>query len=310
MDSPEHAFYWQDLTDEEVLFFDSSNQFVLDGLPLGSVDTANESHGATASQLLTPPSSDTTSPWDRNIHSPPPEERIISISTAFQPTGTLLQIPPDTVLIASDRVLFYTHSSQILSATQNRFNGHVLSRSRCPPGASKVSVIPLPDSAAVLNVVLHVVYNISCAYYNPDIATLMSAVDALAVYGYPPQGYVTPSSPLSLYALILSQAPTSPIQVYATAAAHGLHDLAVAVSSHLLSFPVHTLSDELATRIGSVYLKRLCFMQLGRVERLLRLLRALPHIHPEMERCNFVAQKRLARAWGLASASLAWDAKT
>ena len=165
----------------------------------------------------------------------------------------------------------------------------------------------LPHPAAVLNVVLHVVYNISCAHYNPDITTLMDAIDALAVYGLPPKRYVTPASPL--YTLILSRAPISPILVYATAAAHNLNDLAVAVSSHLLSFPLSSLSDELAARIGPIYLKRLCFLQLGRIERLQTLLRAPPNFHPETDRCDFAAQKRLVRAWELASAWLAWDAR-
>ena len=103
--------------------------------------------------------------------------------------------------------------------------------------------------------------------------------------------------------------PISPILVYATAAAHDLNDLAIAVSSHLLSFPLYTLSDELAARIGPVYLKRLCFLQLGRLEKLLTSLRAPPNFRPEMDRCDSAAQKRLARAWELASAWLAWDAR-
>ena len=92
-------------------------------------------------------------------------------------------------------------------------------------------------------------------------------------------------------------------------AAYNLNDLAVAVSSHLLSYPLASLSDELAARIGPIYLKRLCFPQLGRIERLQTLLRAPPNFHPEMNHCDFAAQKRLARAWELASAWLAWDAR-
>ena len=52
-----------------------------------------------------------------------------------------------------------------------------------------------------------------------------------------------------------------------------------------------------------------CFLQLGRLEKLLTLLRAPPNFHPEMGRCDFAAQKRLRRAWELASAWLAWDAR-
>ena len=66
---------------------------------------------------------------------------------------------------------------------------------------------------------------------------------------------------------------------YALAASHDLYSLAVPISSHLLSYPLHMLTDELAEKIGPVYLKRLFFLHLGRLDALRRLLLPPPHPH-------------------------------
>jgi len=60
----------------------------------------------------------------------------------------------------------------------------------------------------------------------------------------------------------------------------------------LLSYSLASLTNELAVKMGPLYLKRLFFLHLGRIEALKRLL--LPPPQP---------------AWALASAYLAWDAR-
>jgi hypothetical protein len=85
--------------------------------------------------------------------------------------------------------------------------------------------------------------------------------------------------------------------------------MAVAVSSHLLSFPLATITDDVAERIGPVYLKRLFFLHFGRVDALKRLLLSPPHPHAPTAWCDFAEQKKITRAWALASAYLAWDAR-
>ena len=167
--------------------------------------------------------------------------------------------------------------------------------------------MPCPEPATVLNVVLHTAYGLSCATYQPTIDILAAAVDAMATYGLPPREHIAPSTPL--YALILAQAPINPVIAYALAASHDLYSLAVPISSHLLPYPLHTLTDELAEKIGPVYLKRLFFLHLGRLDALRRLLLPPPHPHPSTEDCDFADQKCLTRAWALASAYLAWDAR-
>ncbi|KAJ8482236.1 hypothetical protein ONZ51_g5499 [Trametes cubensis] len=202
-----------------------------------------------APHSLTPPNPDKSTPSDSQDPTSHdlPENSVVSVSTTFHPGANLLSIPPDLILLSSDGVFFYVHTTRVLSASRNHFNDLV------PPKPTKATlrddlgpVVVLPDAATVLNVVMHTVYDISPTHYRPSLDTLVAAVDAMAIYGLSPKQYIAPSTPL--YSMILSQAPVQPIVVYALAATHDLYDLAVPVSSHLLSFPLYCLTDDLATR--------------------------------------------------------------
>lgn len=135
----------------------------------------------------------------------------------------------------------------------------------------------------------------------------MAAVNRLPVYGIRPKSRIAPKMPL--YTLLLSHAPLCPLELYALAACYDLYELAVATSSHLLSMPLSTLTDEVAERIGPIYLKRLFFLHFGRSEALKRVLLPPPHPHAPTSRCDFSDQKRLTRAWTLAAAYLAWEVR-
>jgi len=209
------------------------------------------------------------------------------------------------VLLSSDHVFFYVHSHVLLDASENGFNS--LLSSLPPPTRDQQLMVTVPEVSAVLNIILHAVYNMSCAHYSPPFSLLVDAIDRLAVYGISPKMRITPSTPL--YAILLSYAPLVPLDLYALAAAYDLYDLAVATSSHLLSFPLASLSDEMAERMGPVYLKRLFFLHFGRSDALKRVLLPPPHPHPPTPWCDFTEQKKLTRAWALASAYLAWDAR-
>lgn len=254
-------------------------------------------------------------PKDRRFLSEEPEI-CISVSTSFAPFSDLLPSPPDIILASSDTVFFYVHVSQLRSASSNNFNDLTQTKRSVdePPGQTVTSdidvdanVAPVTDDSTVLNIILHSVYNISSMQYNPSIDTLVDAVDAMPKYGLSPQTHVSTFRPL--FDVLLARAPIRPIDIYALAAAHDLPELATPVSAHLLSFPVYTLSDTLAARIGPLYVKRLFYLHLGRVQALKRLLVAPPHPHPPSEECDFTKQKKLSRAWALASAYLAWDAR-
>jgi len=109
--------------------------------------------------------------------------------------------------------------------------------------------------------------------------------------------------------MLLSQAPLYPLDVYTVAAKHDLHDLAVSTSPHLLSFQLYTLTDEMAEAMGPKYLRKMFFLHIGRSDALKRLLLQPPHPHAPTPWCDFTDQKTLTRAWALASAYLAWDAR-
>lgn len=169
------------------------------------------------------------------------------------------------------------------------------------------TILPVPEPSHVFNIVLHAIYYMSCALYHPSLTVITTGIRAMAKYGIPLEKYLAPCTPL--YQYLLSQSPTSPLEVYACAAEHSLHDLAVQVSPHLLAFPLHNVTDEDAQRMGPVYLKKMFFQQLGRVEALKRLLLPPPESHAPTMDCGFFQQKKLTRAWALASAYLAWDAR-
>lgn len=147
----------------------------------------------------------------------------------------------------------------------------------------------------------------SCTHYSPSFEDLSEAVNTLKMYGLPITTFLTSSTPLSI--ALLAHAPTRPLDLYALASSYDLHELAVSTSPHLLSFSLPTLSDEMAAKIGPIYLKKLFFLHLGRTDALKRLLLPPPHPHAPTPTCDFMEQKKLTRAWALASAYLTWDAR-
>ena len=210
------------------------------------------------------------------------------------------------MLLSNDSVFFYVHAARILKASENGFN-HII-----PPPAHQDQdqfgpMFSVPESSVVLNILLHTIYNLSCAHYAPSFFALESAVTALKTYGVPLHSCIANST--HLYTLLMSHAPLCPLELYVLAASNDLYDLAVATSSHLLSFTLASLTDGMAERMGPVYLKRLFFLHFGRADALKRLLLSPPHPHPPTQWCDFTEQKKLTRAWALASAYLAWDAR-
>ncbi|CAK5282089.1 unnamed protein product [Mycena citricolor] len=265
---------------------------------------SNTSRGSntTSASVLAPPNSDGAS------DSPVPAQ--IAVSSTFGPDAAWqrsanqgpghVASPPDIALLTSDRVNFYIHSSTI-DTSSHRLSGRVPSvRGKAPP-----IVIDVPETAAVLNVILHALHGLSCAQYSPSLDVLVEAVECMLSYGMDPKSTVVPST--SLFSLLLSQAPLYPLRVFTLAAHYDIIDLAVPTSSHLLSFQLSALTDADVQRMGPVYLRRLMFMHNGRVDALRRVLVSPPYPHPPTAACDFANQKSLNRAWALATAYLAWD---
>jgi len=168
-------------------------------------------------------------------------------------------------------------------------------------------MIVVQESSEVLNVVLHTIYDISCVQYCPSFNTIAAAIASMKTYGVPLRERIAPSTPL--FSVLMSHAPLVPLQVYTLAASHDLYDLAALTSSYLHSFSLASLTDEMAEEMGPVYVKRLFFLHYGRADALKRILLAPPHPHAPTQECDFTDQKKLTRAWALASAYLAWDAR-
>jgi hypothetical protein len=199
-------------------------------------------------------------------------------------------------------VFFYVHSHILLEASDNSFHSLISSSID-----NQESIIDIPDPSAVLNIILHTIYEMSCSHYAPSFSSLITAVTRFPYYGIQPKSHIASSTPL--FTLLLSYAPLYPIELYALAASFDLYDLAVSTSSHLLSFPLSSLTDDMAESIGPVYLKRLFFLHFGRIDALKRVLLPPPPPHPPTQWCDFADQKRVTRAWALAAAYLAWDAR-
>lgn len=230
------------------------------------------------------------------------------ISASFHPGARLFQSEPDLILVPRDCVYYYVHRGILLGASDNDFNSSI-SVAAVDDGDYVVSpvFVPVPESSSVLNVVLCAIYGISSAQYCPTLDTLSQALSSLKTYGVSLSVVIASNTPL--YNVLLEMAPDHPLDIFALASQYDLYSLAASSSSYLLSLSLSTLSDEMAERIGPIYLKRLFFMHLGRAEVLRSILLPPPYPHIPTSTCDYKQQKNLTRAWTLASAHLIWDAR-
>ncbi|KAH9851375.1 hypothetical protein C2E23DRAFT_758486 [Lenzites betulinus] len=217
-------------------------------------------------------------------------------STVFGPTLQVDGVLPDTTIISSDNVTFYVHYQRLRASSTNAFGGHLTQ-----PTAS----FPMPETSAVLNIALHILYNMACLQFQAPLETTETALAALNTYGIP-STFLQASQPL--YRLILSYAPYRPIEAYALAGHHGLETAAITVSVHLLAYDLSQLSDELTIKMGSVYFSRLYKLQRARLVALRDIVLRPPTAHAPTLTCNMETQGELSRAWAFASAEIVWNA--
>ncbi|KAJ7185296.1 hypothetical protein C8R46DRAFT_1287765 [Mycena filopes] len=237
----------------------------------------------------------------------------LSVSNTFLPSIQLNSRLPDLILLSADLCFFYVHSALLENASANAFHNllPVAYPSPLEDGSEHdYPILHLPETSSVVNILLHAVYGLDCAEHSPTFGTLVRAVDSMQVYGITPKLTILPSTPL--YVLLLAHAPHAPLPLYCLAGRHGIDDLAVAASGHLLSFPLARLTDADATNMGPIYLKRqaalvLCFLHVGRTEALKRALLPPPRGHPPTKACSVTHQHVLTREWALAAARLAED---
>jgi len=235
---------------------------------------------------------------------------VICVSSTFSP-GSHKSIP-DTIFRSSDAVLFYVNSQILLRVTNRAFEPILHSSlEEYAPRNKRNNVINLPDNSAILDVILHVFYNISLFRPSPpQLEVLEVAVSRMNMYGLVPSSHITPSTPP--FDALYSHAQLGPhiaIRVYALAGQYSLHSLATQTSPHLLSYTLSDLSDDLVKRMGAKYLRRLMSLHLTRVDELKRIIIRPPHTHPTSSGCSMTDQKSLARAWALAASYLTWDTR-
>ncbi|OJT05102.1 hypothetical protein TRAPUB_4167 [Trametes pubescens] len=220
------------------------------------------------------------------------------MSLVFTPHFQVDGLFPDVVLLSADNVTFHAHRQHLLAASTNFFGGALASQALHP--------IVLPETSVVLNIVLHLIYGMSVLRFQPPFEAADAALAALiGAYGVP-AARLARSAPL--FQLATSYAPYRPIDAYALAAHHGLEDIAVAVSAHLLAYDVSRVTDELSIKMGSVYFSRLYNLQQARLAALKNIVLRPPAAHPPTPACNGDVQRELSRAWAFAAAQIVWTA--
>lgn len=231
----------------------------------------------------------------------------ISISTAFHPALSVDgSNTPDVILVATDGVHFYVHRLRLLDVSTNRM-GNLIPPDPTPPESLATPLtLQFPHPSHVTNVILHVIYGLSCAQYLPTLEIVEAAVDALhLLYGVSIKAVAAPQMPL--FQLLLSFAPLRPLEAYALAAHYSLEELCVAISPHLLAYDLARLTDRVAQKMGPMYLKRLFLLQQNRLAELRAILFKAPSMHLPALGCSEQTQQQLTRAWALAVAQLVWD---
>ncbi|TFY74958.1 hypothetical protein EWM64_g9055 [Hericium alpestre] len=251
------------------------------------------------SQISTPP--------DSAVGSPEQDRNLVSVSTTFFPGADLDLVPADICLLSSDSVFFYVHSHRLLASSSNNFDAILPSPIPSIQRGEEPKICIVPDDSAVMNILLHTIYNMSAAHYSPPTQSIIGAVESMVKYGIPIKAFIAPSTPLFL--LLSAKAVINPIEIYTLAASLDIPELAEVTSTHLLSYSLPSLTDDMAIKMGPVYLKRLFFLHLGRTEAFKRLLLPPPANHTATAACDVEEQQKLTRAWMLATAYLAWEAK-
>lgn len=166
-------------------------------------------------------------------------------------------------------------------------------------------IISIPETSPVLDVILHILYGLSPVAHGPTLENVVDAITHMPHYDLAPKTYIISTNPM--HDLLLSFAPRHPFEIYTLAAQFDLNDIATSTSTYLLTHSLTHISDELATRMGAIYLKRLMTLHIDRFNALKSIILVPPHPHPATKACGFEEQRRLTRAWALVSAYLAWE---
>jgi hypothetical protein len=214
-------------------------------------------------------------------------------------------VDSDSIFSSLDSVHFYVHSDVLLGAAEHAFRP-ILAAPLSDP-RYRTTIVHVDETSEVLNLIIHALYSMSPVRHAPTFDNIVTAIDRMPHYAINPRNHIIPLNPL--HGLILHFAPLYPLEVYALAARYDIFDVAETTSSHLLSHSLEKISDEMATRMGAVYLKRLLCLHVSRFIALKNIILVPPFPHPPTTACGFENQRKLTRAWAMVASYLAWDAR-
>jgi len=144
----------------------------------------------------------------------------------------------------------------------------------------------------VFNLVLLMIYGMSCERYGPNIETISQALGCLSAYGL-----LAPAPNHDIWAVLLREAPSQPLRVYALGAAHAIESLCKLASQYTLAFRLTDVTEADVINMGAIYFRRLTFLHLGREEALRRTIRTPPPGHDINDGCSQASQAAVQRGW-------------
>lgn len=209
----------------------------------------------------------------------------------------------DVILQSTDSVSFTVHQTVLLAASTNNFNRLLPPRSASAPSLPRISV---NDGSVVVYFILDAVYASSGAskFIPPsnldgasmvNMESLSEAVGRLPAYGLRTSVATTASS--ALYKRLCEAIPHHPMKVFSLAAHHGLEDLCVQASSHLLSPSNIKVTPEERRYIGTRYYDRLVALHNDRLEALKAILSRPPAKHMANLLCTEENQNAMVQQW-------------
>ncbi|KAG8935268.1 hypothetical protein FRC00_011215 [Tulasnella sp. 408] len=216
----------------------------------------------------------------------------------------LLPVPYYTSIIDSPvRRNIENQESGIQNFLQGDMEDNMLDVEVSPPDQpNTIPTLFVIEDSVVFNIVLHLVYDMPCGRYGPSIEVISNALQALPRYGLP-----SPGPTNEIWTVLLRQAEMDPLRVYSLGASHAVESVCMQSSEHTLQTSLSNLSEADAMTMGPIYLRRLFFLHLGRLEALKRILGPPPDTHADTIACTEVTQRAVKKAWkaGLAELLLA-----
>ncbi|KAG9010040.1 hypothetical protein FRB94_011017 [Tulasnella sp. JGI-2019a] len=247
---------------------------------------------------------------------------VIDVSTTFAPDSRVKDAAPDTIIYTSDGTFFFCHQTILKSRSSNNFaqmvpasaapstgssgsstrnHGQVASTQVGQASGSSIRKVPLlavtvVERAAVLDVILHIVYAIPLVNRDPNLDDILDAFDCLEKYSL---SAPDEASDVWLQMVKKAEAHHDVIRAFAVAASCGMDRICVQISPFTLSTPLREVSQKEAMLMGPLYLRRLLRFHMQKQTALKSAIRAPPAVHPPTPTCSEGDQLRVRQRWEL-----------